>query len=324
MHDRGPGRASRARAAASRRRLRRRMTAQCCSVDEFKGRIVRDRRWPAACRPRSKRRKASRSKVAGPRARLDHRREPGRAVPDGLRHDRHGGDAGATNSASLRPRRRGDPDAPAGDSRRSPGRGVRTRAAKERAVVEEIRALHATGRPVLVGTASVEESERLSRRSHDVPHQVLNARNEEAEAAIIARAGERGAVTISTNMAGRGVDIRLGDRGRGARRPACHRHEPAREPPHRSSAARPRRPAGRSRQLALLHLERRSADGEVRQRMRLAGSGAANRRGTEPRHAAAVAKIRNHRRSAAASAQRRRGRLLERRRRRDRRSSSDW
>jgi preprotein translocase subunit SecA len=84
-----------------------------------------------------------------------------------------------------------------------------TRAEKEAAVIEEISRLHETGRPVLVGTASVEESERLSRALH-VPHHVLNARNEEAEAAIIARAGTRGAVTVSTNMAGRGVDIQLG------------------------------------------------------------------------------------------------------------------
>jgi preprotein translocase subunit SecA len=85
------------------------------------------------------------------------------------------------------------------------------RGEKERAVLEAIRGLHATGQPVLVGTASVEESERMSARLTDVPHAVLNARNEEQEAAIIARAGERGAVTISTNMAGRGVDIKLGE-----------------------------------------------------------------------------------------------------------------
>ena len=64
---------------------------------------------------------------------------------------------------------------------------------------------------MLVGTASVEESERLSALLTDVPHEVLNARNDEREAAIVARAGERGAVTISTNMAGRGTDIRLGE-----------------------------------------------------------------------------------------------------------------
>jgi preprotein translocase subunit SecA len=63
---------------------------------------------------------------------------------------------------------------------------------------------------VLVGTASVEESERLSRCLGTLRHHVLNARNEEAEASIIAQAGARGAITISTNMAGRGVDIRLG------------------------------------------------------------------------------------------------------------------
>jgi preprotein translocase subunit SecA len=86
-----------------------------------------------------------------------------------------------------------------------------TKAAKEEAVVAEIRRAHATGQPVLVGTASVADSERLSALLEDVPHEVLNARHDEREAAIIARAGERGAVTVSTNMAGRGTDIRLAD-----------------------------------------------------------------------------------------------------------------
>jgi len=86
-----------------------------------------------------------------------------------------------------------------------------TKAEKERAVVDEIRRGHATGQPILVGTASVEESERLSGVLEDIPHRVLNARNDEVEASIVAGAGQRGAVTISTNMAGRGTDIRLGD-----------------------------------------------------------------------------------------------------------------
>jgi preprotein translocase subunit SecA len=86
----------------------------------------------------------------------------------------------------------------------------RTQGQKEQAVLAEIHKAYAQGQPVLVGTGSVAESERLSRYLYDIPHQVLNARNDEAEAAIIAQAGQRGAVTISTNMAGRGTDIRLG------------------------------------------------------------------------------------------------------------------
>jgi preprotein translocase subunit SecA len=84
--------------------------------------------------------------------------------------------------------------------------------ARNRALEEEIRKVHQTGRPILVGTASVEDSESLSRRLHaaGIPHSVLNARNDEEEAEIIAQAGALGAVTISTNMAGRGTDILLG------------------------------------------------------------------------------------------------------------------
>src|SRR5262249_29896141 len=84
--------------------------------------------------------------------------------------------------------------------------------ARTRALVDEIRRVHETGRPVLVGTASVADSERLSCRPQavGVPHAVLNAKNHEAEAHIIAQAGALGAVTISTNMAGRGTDIILG------------------------------------------------------------------------------------------------------------------
>jgi preprotein translocase subunit SecA len=87
-----------------------------------------------------------------------------------------------------------------------------TREGKEDGVIEEISFVHTQGRPVLVGTTSVEESERLSvqLKAEGTAHHVLNARNEEEEAAIIARAGELGAVTISTNMAGRGTDIKLG------------------------------------------------------------------------------------------------------------------
>ena len=85
-------------------------------------------------------------------------------------------------------------------------------AAKVEAITKAVERAHAAARPVLVGTASVLESERLAQRLRDlgVPCQVLNARNDAEEAAIVARAGALGAVTIATNMAGRGTDIRLG------------------------------------------------------------------------------------------------------------------
>ncbi|MDD8025889.1 MAG: accessory Sec system translocase SecA2 [Acidobacteriota bacterium] len=86
------------------------------------------------------------------------------------------------------------------------------RDAKRRALIEEVAAVHAARRPVLVGTASVKESEELAAglRAVGIPCAVLNARADEKEAAVIAEAGRPGAVTISTNMAGRGTDIRLG------------------------------------------------------------------------------------------------------------------
>jgi preprotein translocase subunit SecA len=89
----------------------------------------------------------------------------------------------------------------------------KTRREKYSAAVDEIKACHAKGQPVLVGTASVEASELLSRmlKREKIPHNVLNAKYHRQEAEIVARAGQRGTVTISTNMAGRGTDIKLGD-----------------------------------------------------------------------------------------------------------------
>jgi len=89
------------------------------------------------------------------------------------------------------------------------------KAAKLKALVREVARLHAAGRPVLVGTASVRESEELTAAlgPAGVTCEVLNAKNDELEAAVIARAGAPGAVTISTNMAGRGTDIKLGGPG---------------------------------------------------------------------------------------------------------------
>ena len=88
----------------------------------------------------------------------------------------------------------------------------RTQREKYAAILEEIQDCHERGQPVLVGTVSVEISELISRmlRRAKIPHSVLNAKNHEREADIVSRAGEPGAVTIATNMAGRGTDIKLG------------------------------------------------------------------------------------------------------------------
>src|SRR5919201_177427 len=88
----------------------------------------------------------------------------------------------------------------------------KTEDAKWNAVVDDIIERNASGQPILVGTVSIEKSERLSGylQRRGVPHNVLNAKNHEKEATIVAQAGRVGSVTVATNMAGRGVDILLG------------------------------------------------------------------------------------------------------------------
>ncbi|MBR5027423.1 preprotein translocase subunit SecA [Candidatus Saccharibacteria bacterium] len=88
----------------------------------------------------------------------------------------------------------------------------KTKAGKLRAIAEEIKKYHAKGQPVLVGSGSIQNNEEIARYLDEqhISYEILNAKNNEREAAIIAKAGEKGAVTLATNMAGRGTDIKLG------------------------------------------------------------------------------------------------------------------
>ncbi len=101
-----------------------------------------------------------------------------------------------------------------------PDQIYKTERAKYNAVVQEVAAAHRAGRPVLIGTTAIETSEALSRqlKRNSIPHNVLNAKYHEKEGTIIAQAGRPGAVTLATNMAGRGVDILLGGNPEGLAR----------------------------------------------------------------------------------------------------------
>jgi preprotein translocase subunit SecA len=94
-----------------------------------------------------------------------------------------------------------------------PDRIYKTEEGKFRAVAADVAERHAAGQPVLIGTVSIEKNELMGQvlTQMKIPHQILNAKNNEAEAAIVAGAGQKGAVTLATNIAGRGTDIKLGD-----------------------------------------------------------------------------------------------------------------
>jgi preprotein translocase subunit SecA len=181
-------------------------------VDEFKGRIARNRRWPAGLQSAVEAKERVRLKTQG--------RILGSITVQSLTrmYERICGMTGtaATQAEEFwevyklpvtviptnRPIVRQDlPDIVFADKE-----------TRSRALSEEIQKVHKTGRPILIGMASVEASEELSGRLQlaGIQHSVLNARNDEAEAEIIAQPGALGAVTVSTNMAGRGTDILLG------------------------------------------------------------------------------------------------------------------
>jgi preprotein translocase subunit SecA len=180
-------------------------------VDEFKGRIALDRRWPAGLHTAIEAKEGVAAKSQGSIL--------GQITLQNLvgLYPYVCGMTGTASTQSLEFAKVYDLIVETIPTNRpvirvdGPGVVFATKADKEAAVAREIRRAHASGQPVLVGTASVADSERLSALLPDIPHEVLNARHDEREAAIVAKAGERGAVTISTNMAGRGTDIRLGD-----------------------------------------------------------------------------------------------------------------
>ncbi len=180
-------------------------------VDEFKGRIAQDRRWPAGLHTAVEVKEGVAAKRQGMilgSITLQHLIAlypkvcgmTGTAATQALEFEKIYGMPVETIPTNKPVIRIDHPDAI-----------FDTRADKERAALDEIRRAHKSGQPVLVGTGSVRESECLSGMLSDVPHGVLNARNDELEAGIIAQAGKLGAVTISTNMAGRGTDIQLGE-----------------------------------------------------------------------------------------------------------------
>ena len=243
-----------------------------------------------------------------PDARLDHLPELFPHVSEAVGHDRHGADRGAGILRHLPDERRLHPDqraGPAASTRTT--NSTRTSPTSSAPSPRKSSARQEKGQPVLVGTVSIEKSEMLSEylEKEGIRHSVLNARFHESEAHIVAQAGRIGAVTIATNMAGRGTDIQLGgnlefriedelpdvrrgrrnatqaieriarrDRGREAararsRRPVRARHRAPREPAHRQPAARPLGPPGRPRPVALLPEPRRRSAAHLRPADRL-------------------------------------------------------
>ena len=153
-----------------------------------------------------------------PDSRHDHSAELLPHVRQARRHDRYGPHRGGRVQPHLQARGGDHPHQPPDDPSRRAGSHLQDRPMPSGTPLrDDLEERHEKGQPVLIGTVSVEKSEVLSRvlSKQGVPHTVLNAKHHEKEAAIVAQAGRLGAVTVATNMAGRGVDIVLGGNAEG-------------------------------------------------------------------------------------------------------------
>jgi preprotein translocase subunit SecA len=182
-------------------------------VDEFTGRLAEGRKWRAGIHQAIEAKEDVEVTVeTGQAARV--------TVQDFfLMYPRVGGMTGtaATSASELRKIYKVNvvpiPTNRPAIRQRWPDRVFGIAAEKWRAIVREVIEVHATGRPILIGTRSIDKSELLSTllRTHNIEHQILNANQVALEAEIVSKAGQRGKVTVSTNMAGRGTDIKLGE-----------------------------------------------------------------------------------------------------------------
>ena len=181
-------------------------------VDEFTGRLMPGRRWSDGLHQ---------AVEAKEDVKIEHENQTLATITFQNYFRMYKKLAGMTGTAETeaaefgkiyQPRSRGDPTNKAMLRMENPDVVYRTEKEKYFAVADEIKKLYDTGQPVLVGTISIEKSERLSEmlKKKGIKHVVLNAKYHEREAEIVAQAGRKGTVTIATNMAGRGTDILLG------------------------------------------------------------------------------------------------------------------